>query len=156
MTMVLTRRRSELDSIVPQQITNISVGTLESSAALMHTFLPVPGGAGRRGSSKVGYPQGFNQWSRWCHCNASGVDFQRGNAHPNYRECHFVVSNPNTQLERSPLVMLSFLLSVTSSVVRSKGSPRRSKPSSGLNVISGPRISSSSVRRSRLVRFITF
>jgi len=47
--------------------------------------------------------------------------------------------------------MLSFLLSVISSAVRSRGSPRRSKRSSELNVISGPRISSSSARHSRLV-----
>ena len=57
----------------------------------------------------------------------------------------------NTQLERSPPVMLSCPLSVISSAARSKGSPRRSKLSSELNVISGPRISSSSVRHSRLV-----
>jgi len=58
---------------------------------------------------------------------------------------------PGTQLERSPPVMLSFLLSAISSVARSKGSPRRSKPSSGPNAISGPRISSSSARHSRWV-----
>jgi hypothetical protein len=35
---------------------------------------------------------------------------------------------PTTQLDHSPLVMPSFILSVISSRVRSKGSPRRSKP----------------------------
>ena len=55
----------------------------------------------------------------------------------------------HTQLEPSLRVMLSFLLSVTSLAVKSKGLLRRSKPSLGPNVISGPRISSSSVRRSR-------
>ena len=60
---------------------------------------------------------------------------------------------PDTHFERSLPVMPSFPLSAISSAARSKGSPRRSKPSSGLNVISGPRISSSSVSRSRSVQY---
>jgi len=57
----------------------------------------------------------------------------------------------NTQLGRSPPVMLSSPLSGISSAARSKGSLKRSKPSLRPNATSGPRISSSSVRRSRLV-----
>lgn len=59
--------------------------------------------------------------------------------------------NSDSQLGRSPPVMPSSLLSVISSAARNKDSPRRSKPSSGLNGTSGLRISSSSVKHSRLV-----
>lgn len=58
---------------------------------------------------------------------------------------------PNNQLERSPPVMPLSLLSVISSVARSKDSLRRSKPSSGLSATNGPRILSSSASHSRLV-----
>ena len=57
----------------------------------------------------------------------------------------------DTHLERSPPMMPLFFLSVISSVARSKDSPRKSRLSSGLNVTSGLRISSSSVKHSRLV-----
>ena len=57
----------------------------------------------------------------------------------------------DSQLGHSPPVMLSFLLSVISSAARSKGLLRRNKPSSRPNATSGLRISSSSVRLSRLV-----
>jgi hypothetical protein len=59
--------------------------------------------------------------------------------------------NSDAQLECSPLVMPSSLLSVNSSAARNKDSPRRSKLSLGLNGTSGLRTSSSSVKHSRSV-----
>jgi hypothetical protein len=63
---------------------------------------------------------------------------------------------PITQLDHSPLVMPSFILSVISSRVRSKGSPRRSKPPPGSNAISELRILLSPVVYLRLVPYHRF
>ena len=73
-------------------------------------------------------------------------------AHSVHREYPVaVIGSQHSAWTGSPLVMPPFLPSAFSSRARSKGLPGRSERYPGQNVISGPRISSSTARHSRLV-----
>ena len=151
MTMVQTRRRSEL---VPLTHTTDYQYPYRYAGVVRGANAYIPPGARKTGvveeASKPDIPKVSINGPDGATVTPQASTSNGTAPTPAIVSTTFSCRTPNTQIERSPLVMLLFLLSATSSVVRSKDLLRKSRPSSGLNVISGPRISSSSVRRSRL------
>lgn len=151
-TMALTKSRSKLFRCPVQRTTNILRRYAE---VIRGANAYIPPGARKSGSVEdapkpdipkvsINGPDGTNPTLHSSISNGTTPT-------PSIVSTTMLHRNSDTQFGRSPPVMPSFLLSVTSSAARNRDSPKRSKPFSGPNGTSGPQISSSSVKHSRLV-----